>query len=146
MGNRRWKKGLFGLKRSAMEPVTEIPIIYERAYGGYDQMDPDPKKQRMDPRNPVGCGVVAKSEHLLGQPLPNFEYPKGSLEKAGPAGFGAIDCHWSPRRELTGTYDKAWQQHRLPLLPEDWDPRSLLVLPRRSTSQNPSDSGVSPLN
>ena len=129
VGNRQWKRGLVGLTPSATEPITTLPIIYERAYGGYDQTDPDPKKQRMDPRNPVGCGVVAKSEHRLGQSLPNFEYPKGSLEKSGPAGFGAIDCHWSPRRELMGTYDKAWQQHRLPLLPEDWDPRSLLCSP-----------------
>ena len=129
IGNRTWKRGAFGLTASAIEPVTTVPIIYERAYGGYDQTDPDPKHQRMDPRNPVGCGVVSKSAHRLGQPLLNLEYPKGNIEKAGPAGFGAIDSHWSPRRELMGTYDKAWQQHRLPLLPEDWDPRSLLCSP-----------------
>ena len=129
VGNRRWKRGLFGLKPSAAEPITELPIIYERAYGGYDQTDADPKKQRMDSRNPVGCGVVAKSKNRLGQALPNFEYPKGKLEKAGPAGFGAIDSHWSPRRELGGTYDKAWQENRLPLLPKDWNPHSLLCSP-----------------
>ena len=129
VGNRRWKRGLVGLTPSATEPIATLPIIYERAYGGYDHTDPDPKKQRMDPRNPVGCGVVAKREHQLGQSLPNVEYPKGSIEKSGPAGFGAIDSHWSPRRELMGTYDKAWQQNRLPLLPEDWDPHSLLCSP-----------------
>lgn len=129
LGNRRWKRGLVGLTESSVEPVTTLPIVYEHAYGGYDCTDPDPQKQRMDPRNPVGCGIVAKSEHRLGQPLPNFEYPKGNVEKIGPAGFGAIDCYWSPRRELMGTYDKAWQQKRLPLLPEDWDPHSLLCSP-----------------
>jgi hypothetical protein len=129
VGNRRWERGLFGLKRSAVQPITALSIVYERAYGGYDQTDPDPKKQRMDPRNPVGCGVVAQSSHREGQALPNFAYPKGSLEKAGPAGFGAIDSHWSPRRELHGTYDDAWEQKRRPLLPGDWDPRSLLCSP-----------------
>ena len=129
VGNRRWKRGLFGLKPSRPEPITKLPIIYEYAYGGCDQTDPDPEKQRMDTRNPVGHGVFAKSNHRLGQPLPNFQYPKGSIEKTGPAGFGAIDSHWSPRRELAGTYDKAWQQNRLPLLPKDWDPRSLLCSP-----------------
>lgn len=129
LGNRQWKRGLVGVTESSAEPITTVPIVYERAYGGYDRTDSDPTKQRMDSRNPVGCGLVAKSEHRLGQPLPNFEYPKGSLEKSGPAGFGAIDCYWSPRRELMGTYDKAWQQSRLPLLPEDWDPRSLLCSP-----------------
>lgn len=133
-GNRVWYEGLFGPAASSAQPITELPIIYERAYGGYDQTDPDPKKQRMDPRNPVGCGVVARSSHREGQALPNFEYPKGSLEKSGPAGFGAIDSFWSPRRELSGTYDKAWEQRRRPLLPEDWDPRSLLCSP---TDQRP---------
>ena len=136
VGKRRWKRGLFGPKPSASEPITKLPIIYEHAYGGYDQTDPDPKRQRMDTRNPVGCGVVAKSNHRLGQPLPNFQYPKGSIEKSGPAGFGAIDSHWSPRRELVGTYDKAWQQNRLPLLPEDWDPRSLLCSPQDQRPEN----------
>lgn len=129
IGNRRWERGLFGLKTSAAESITELPIVYERAYGGYDQTDPDPKNQRLDTRNPVGCGVAAKSHHRVGLLVPNFEYPSGSLEKAGPAGFGAIDSFWSPRRELTGTYDKAWEQSRRPLLPEDWDPCSLLCSP-----------------
>ncbi len=128
-GHRVWYEGAFGPAASSAKPITELPIIYERAYGGYDQTDPDPKNQRLDTRNPVGCGVVALSERRIGQALPNFEYPNGNLEKDGPAGFGAIDSYWSPRRELTGTYDAAWQQNRLPLLPEDWDPRSLLCSP-----------------
>jgi len=128
-GNRFWYKGLFGPTESSARPITELPITYERAYGGYDQMDPNPQNQRMDSRNPVGCGVVAKSERRIGQALPNFEYPNGNLEKDGPAGFGALDSYWSPRRELAGTYDEAWQQHRCPLLPDDWDPHSLLCSP-----------------
>ena len=128
-GNRWWDEGLFGSSRTAVEPVTQVPIVYERAYGGYDNTDPDVRNHRMDPRNPVGCGVVAKSAHRKGQAVPNFEYPQGDVEKAGPAGFGALDSWWSPRREFAGTYDAAWQQHRLPLLPEDWDRRSLLCAP-----------------
>jgi hypothetical protein len=130
VGERRWQRGVLGLAPTATAPITALPIIYERAYGGYDRTDPDPNKQRMDPRNPVGCGVVARSGHREGQALPNFEYPTGSLEKSGPAGFGAIDSFWSPRRELQGTYDKAWEQQRRPLLPADWDPRALLCAPQ----------------
>jgi hypothetical protein len=129
VGNRRWSDGPFGGGPTAPEPVTEVPIVYERAYGGYDHTDPDPTRHSMDSRNPVGCGVVADVSHRLGQPLPNFEYPSGTIERAGPAGFGAIDSFWSPRREFAGTYDESWQQNRLPLLPEDWDPRSLLCSP-----------------
>jgi hypothetical protein len=128
-GTRWWDEGLFGSSRSALQPVTQVPVLYERAYGGYDHADPDPRNHRMDPRNPVGCGVAATPRHRVGQAVPNFEHPDGHIDKAGPAGFGAIDSWWSPRREFAGTYDEAWQQQRLPLLPEDWDRRSLLCAP-----------------
>lgn len=130
IGNRRWQQGGPGeIMASDAEPIAQLPIVYERAYGGFDRTDPDPKKQRIDLRNPVGTGVSARAAHLLGQAVPNFEYPGGSIERAGPAGFGAIACHWSPRIELAGTYDKAWQEDRKPLLPRDWDARSLLCSP-----------------
>lgn len=122
VGNRTWKQGGTA---SGTEPVAKVPIVYERAYGGFDQTDPDPRKQRMDPRNPVGCGLLTQA----GRPLPNFEYPSGSMEKAGPAGFGVIASYWSPRLELQGTYDESWKKSRFPLLPADWDPRSLLCSP-----------------
>jgi hypothetical protein len=128
-GDRTWGNGAFGFAPSGPEPVTQVPIVYERAYGGYDHVDPDPAHHRMDARNPVGCGVFADTRRRIGLPLPNFEYPGGNLEKAGPAGFGAIDSFWSPRRELAGTYDTSWKEQRLPLLPEDWDPHSLLCSP-----------------
>jgi hypothetical protein len=128
-GNRTWEDGPFGGSLSSTQPITQVPIVYERAFGGFDHADPDPRNHRLDTRNPVGCGLVARTEQRVGQASPNFEYPDGRLEKSGPAGFGAIDSFWSPRRELAGTYDAAWQQDRLPLLPEDWDPRSLLCSP-----------------
>jgi hypothetical protein len=128
-GNRRWDRGLLGASRSPVEPVTQLPIVYEGAFGGYDHHDPDPTRHRIDYRNPVGCGVVAQPNDREGQALPNFEYPYGDLEKAGPAGFGAVDSFWSPRREFAGTYDDAWKKHRLPLLPVDWDARWLLCTP-----------------
>src|SRR5262249_39584178 len=80
VGDRIWERGPLGLSPSAMEPVCQVPIVYERAYGGFDRADGDPRRQRMDSRNPVGCGLAAQE----GQLLPNFEYPGGRLEKAGP--------------------------------------------------------------
>jgi hypothetical protein len=125
VGNRTWKQSALGLSPSAAEPVRDVPIVYERAFGGFDQSNPDPKEQKMDTRNPVGCGLVATQ----GDPLPNFEYPGKDLQRAGPAGFGALASYWSPRRELQGTYDEAWRNSRYPLLPADWDPHSLLCSP-----------------
>jgi hypothetical protein len=128
VGNRFWGYGLLD-EHSEPEPVTQVPIVYERAYGGYDHTDADPRHHRLDTRNPVGRGLVAKISRRKGQPLPNLEYPDGALDKAGPAGFGPIDSFWSPRRELAGTYDSNWSERRRPLLPEDWDPLSLLCSP-----------------
>ena len=130
LGDRMWLRGPAGeLYPSAPDPVSAVPIVYERAYGGCDESSPDPKKQKMDLRNPVGRGVVSRTELLLDQPLHNFEYVGRSAEKGGPAGLGAIPSHWSPRLELQGTYDDAWQKQRMPLLPLDWDERSLLCSP-----------------
>lgn len=140
-GDRWWVRGPLGVAPSLSEPVTTVPIVYERAYGGYDQTDPDPKHQVLDTRNPVGHGVAAKPQHLIDQPVPNFEYTAGSLDAAGPAGFGVIDSYWSPRREMTGTYDAAWEQTRRPLLPTDWDPRSLLCSPVDQQPKGPLRGG-----
>lgn len=133
-GDRYWERNGKGV--SAAEPVVQVPLIYERAYGGYDGADPDPKNQRLDTRNPVGCGVVADQISRAGRMLPSFEYPEGKLEEAGPAGFGAIDSFWSPRREFCGTYDAVWERDRKPLLPDDWDPRSRLCSPPDQQSKS----------
>lgn len=106
VGNRRWKRGLFGLKPSAAEPITKIPIICKRTYCRYDQTDLNPKNQRLDSHNPVGCGAC--SNHLEGQTLPTFQYGKGSLKKAGPAGSGTIATHWSPLLALHSYQTRPW--------------------------------------
>lgn len=128
-GNRRWGDGPLGGAPISAQPVAQVPVVYERAYGGYDRSAADPRQHRMDPRNPVGRGVCTERSHRNGQLMANFEYPSGDLESAGPAGFAAIDSFWSPRREFAGTYDAAWQKERSPLLAADWDARSLLCAP-----------------
>jgi hypothetical protein len=136
VGDRWWLPGGAAGMASGVTPVKSVPLVYERAYGGLDKTDPDPRNQRMDARNPCGCGVVARIAGRVGQRLPNLLYPDGAIDKTGPAGFGAIDRHWSPRRAYAGTYDEAWQESRMPLLPADWDPRFLLCAP---ADQQPPD-------
>jgi len=67
------------------------------------------------------------SGHLIDTPAPQIEHPADPIEEAGephaPAGFGAILPHWSPRREYAGTFDAAWQDTRMPLMPLDFDLR-----------------------
>jgi hypothetical protein len=81
----------------------------------------------MEGRNPVGTGFAVRSEHCFGLHLPNVEYPDQLInswkDRPAPAGFNVVDCAWSPRRELAGTYDDAWRRSRFPLWAADFDNR-----------------------
>jgi hypothetical protein len=134
-GERLYFEGLTGISTTPAQPFTVCPILYEYAFGGSDLADPDPSRQRMDARNPVGRGVAAKSDSLVHRPAHRIEYANGDAASAGPAGFGAIASHWMPRRELAGTYDAKWEQTKKPLLPDDYDPRSTLCSPDDQRSE-----------
>jgi hypothetical protein len=130
LGDRRWEPDVVGgAAAGAPLPFLKIPIVYERAWGGFDRRDPDPKNHRLDERNPVGTGFVTRAVHRIGQPLPNFEPMSGNAESAGPAGFGAVCSFWMPRRAFQGTYDAKWIESRKPLLPADFDPQWLQCAP-----------------
>lgn len=139
-GHRHVTRGVFGSKVSDAEPVDRVPVVYEKAYGGYVHDDPDPATHRIDLRNPVGCGLPGAA-HGAAAPLPNFEYPKGAVEQTGPAGFGPLDCFWSPRLELAGTYDQGWRRERMPLLPRDWSPHSRQCAPADQRPPQPLRGG-----
>lgn len=131
-GDRRWwvLLGLFRF-RSRPRAFEKMPLVYERAFGGFQTRGSKGKVEGFEDRNPVGIGYVKKGPRGLVSRLrlPNLEDPKQPLRRPGhrpaPVGFGYIGRHWSPRRELLGTYDEAWQQDRMPLLPEDFDPAGL---------------------
>ncbi|WAS97250.1 DUF2169 family type VI secretion system accessory protein [Nannocystis punicea] len=126
-----------GVGLSAPQRFITHPIRYEYAFGGFDAADPDPARQRMDARNPVGRGFVRKSLSRAGQPAHAVEYPDGDPATVGPAGFGPIDPSWSPRRELAGTYDARWEQTRRPLLPDDYDPEFAMSAPTDQRADGP---------
>lgn len=115
------KDPIGGIVMTDPVPFLSLPIRYEGAFGGVDFTDPDPKKHRMDSRNPVGAGFAVNRDHLIDQPAPHIAYQKGDILNKGPAGFGPIDPSWSPRRELAGTYDEKWESNKKPLLPDDYD-------------------------
>lgn len=129
-GNKTWQPSLTGaVMPSSPQPFVTMPIIYERAFGGFDQKHLDSQKHQIDFRNPVGSGVAANQNHLIGEAAPNIEDPAQKRGKAWPAGFGAIASYWSPRKELGGTYDDKWAAQRKPLLPVDYNPKCLLCAP-----------------
>jgi hypothetical protein len=126
-GDRYWERGLLGMEMTRPEPFEKMPIVYERAFGGWDKKSDNSKKHSWEPRNPIGTGFAVEAKHLAGQKLPNVEYPKSLIsswkERPYPAGFGPIAGNWQPRLKLAGTYDKKWEEERLPLLPDDFDER-----------------------
>jgi hypothetical protein len=120
-GTRVYYKGIGGLAVSSPAPFVSRPIVYEWAFGGSDSSDPDPNRHRLDQRNPIGRGFAVNEDLLIDQPAHAIEYPGATASKVGPAGFGAIDPAWSPRRQRAGTYDEYWARTKKPLLPDDYD-------------------------
>lgn len=129
IGERRWSKSVFSMSPSRAKPLTEMPLVYERAFGGFDITHKKENHWGFESRNPVGCGFITNTgrEDLSELPLPNLEDPKALVtsykDRPAPTGFGFIAPNWEPRKKYAGTYDETWQQNRCPLLPADFDPR-----------------------
>lgn len=134
-GDRIWAEAVLGgITMSTPEPFARIPIVYERAYGGWDRSASDAAQHRLEGRNPVGTGFAMREDACVGVPLPNIENPDHLIntwtDRPAPAGFNAVDCAWSPRRELAGTYDEEWRRTRFPSWAEDFDSRYNNCAPR----------------
>jgi hypothetical protein len=142
-GERVWHKGLAGLVRTAPIPFERLPIGWERAFGGTEE-SPD-GAFASEPRNPVGRGFATSAARLVEKPLPNVEdvlhLIDGWRDRPAPAGLGAIPGDWSPRRERGGTYDEAWRRTRMPLWPDDFDPRFHQSAPSGLASAEPLQGG-----
>jgi hypothetical protein len=128
-GDRHWTRVLGLAQISDPEPFERMPLVYERAFGGVDDTPEDPRHAESEPRNPVGRGLRAHRSRKAADTvaLPNIEDERqliGSLDdRPAPVGFTFVAKHWQARSRFVGTYDEAWQRTRMPLLPEDFDPR-----------------------
>jgi hypothetical protein len=128
VGDRGWARSGGAITATRPQQFDRIPLIYERAFGGWDRSHPDPSRHTFEPRNPVGTGFRAPGGAFEeGARLPNLEDPDQPLTHYGqvvpPAGFGFTSPSWQPRASLAGTYDEAWLRERMPLLPRDFDRR-----------------------
>jgi hypothetical protein len=89
-----WSQGRPRLGRP--EPFTEMPLLYQNAYGGLDNRVPIPAELEQDymrtvalgmqfdhpglyPRNPVGKGYLVLPDPIEGVELPNLEDPADML-------------------------------------------------------------------
>ncbi|MBN1104844.1 MAG: DUF2169 domain-containing protein, partial [Deltaproteobacteria bacterium] len=113
-GDRRWiKKAGLVSGISDPQPIGELPLVYENAFGGPGYTG-----------NPVGKGIETTGvEGTI--PLPNVESPDKLLcfpsDRPEPAGFGPLGLDWQQRAGKLGTYDRKWLETRWPWFPEDMD-------------------------
>jgi len=98
-------------------PFTEMPVRYERAYGGVDVRS-DPSMACAYARNHLGCGFVVRNDaqSVDNLPLPNIESPNDRLtperlccqhvmhwERQPVAdGLGWVAKYWQPRAAFAG--------------------------------------------
>lgn len=123
-GDRHWVfPNLFTLAPHATrpDPVREMELAYERAYGGIDT-----EGAAFHAENLAGRGIAGKRRpgSLHETLLPNIEDPRDPVKswksRPAPAGFGFYGRGWQPRLANAGTWDDSYYQTRAPLLPEDF--------------------------
>jgi hypothetical protein len=128
VGDRVWFTA-GGVQASEPLPFVQMPICYDRAFGGVDGYHKDPAQHAAFAPNPVGRGFHKHltDEWLAGSPLPNSEElaiavirPDGEYR---PMSFGPIGRNWTPRYLYAGTYGQAWLDNEFPFLPADFDVR-----------------------
>ena len=127
VGDRTFFEGDVSTSMTRPAEFTAMPLSWSRAFGGWDD-----EGQDWVPENPAGCGFAKDHKRLVDTPAPNFEYPDvpyRSPRSGRPAGFGPVAYHWRPRVGYAGTYDKAWEERRNPLLPDDFDRRYFRCAP-----------------
>lgn len=128
-GDRVWYRRMGIESISDPQPFERVPLTFERAFGGWDRTPEDPDRHVVERRNPVGVGYHPTRHTVFteGAPLPNVEDPRqpirGYTDTPAPVGFGFTGPGWLPRASFAGTYDEAWVETRMPLLPKDFDRR-----------------------
>jgi hypothetical protein len=122
------------------DPFTEMPVSYDRAYGGRDERS-QPDIPFFYPRNDMGKGVVLGGAKAVvqGLALPNIEDPADLLtperlvigdpyrwkDQPLPQGLGWRQRSWYPRSALLGSLPPFLRpgdvtaEERLGLLPPD---------------------------
>jgi len=129
IGDRVWRSAGDAPAISAPMPFTAMPIRYDLAFGGIDDLDPSEGPPPAYSANPVGRGwhLRTNRERIDGAPLPNIEMPGRPVvapwDAAVPMSFGPLGRGWPERLRHAGTYDAEWTEKIFPFLPRDFDPR-----------------------
>jgi hypothetical protein len=128
-----WKNHLPAFDRwelSEPEPVTEVLLRYENAFGGEIAQGPDKNGKTVldtDERNPLGCGKIDPewTDHTRPVRAPQIEAKDESINVPyqiySPQSLNPSPPAWLPRRPLGGTYDQNWIDNVWPAWPSDYD-------------------------
>ncbi len=125
----RYRADFEGWELSQPDPIVELPLRYELAYGGPKPVGRDKEGKIVrdfDARNPLGRGAINKdwTDHTQSQRAPQielFEDPiKEPYEAYIPQSLGPIPPAWEPRLPLGGTYDDNWSKTIWPKWPPDY--------------------------
>jgi uncharacterized protein YjbI with pentapeptide repeats len=120
IGDRRWFDGFLPWFRNVRAaPFTSMPLVWNRAFGGAGHPgNPDGVGYS---RNPL-AGLFSRTPLMM----PNVEDAdrpvRSRLHRYAPAGFGALDVSWQPRRRWVGTYGWRWRMEGCAGLAHDVDP------------------------
>lgn len=123
-GDRFWRPGLLRTHMTDAVPFLEMPITYERAFGGEGYV-----------LNPVGMGYRAQRDVDDGKnvQLPNLQSSTRPIlhqrDEPTPCALGPVDLDWPGKISSSGTFDKTWFKQRYPLPPVDFDYRVYNVAP-----------------
>jgi hypothetical protein len=121
-GPRQWVRK-FGWRLTEPEPVAQVLLRYENAFGGAWQHKDE---HGVWEENPLGRGFVNPKYLNAARPVPapQIEAPDEPVAELGktykPQGLGPLARAWQPRRQKAGTFDDAWLKHRWPGLPRDF--------------------------
>lgn len=141
-GPSEWQKIRRKWKLSEPEPVTEVPVVYELAYGGFAPAGDE--GEEFYEFNPVGKGFVTdvlldQDEAIAAPQIGDIaEFMAGDIRANMTVhGFGPVAKAWLPRRNEAGTFDEAWKNTRHPRMPKDYSlafwnaaPKRLQIDPR----------------
>jgi hypothetical protein len=129
-GKRYWQDNITGWGVGKAEPTSKVSLRYENAFGGIvldpklDKDDENAYVEYYEP-NPIGKGLIHKILEKEGNiALPQIEALDDPVKKPhipyAPQGLGFIHRSWQPRRQMAGTFDAQWTQHKHPLMPDDY--------------------------